>query len=187
MVKAIIFDFNELISVRNHEYQVLQEIFQENDGSFPLSLWNSQGLNPNFNPFVQLEEQTKTKYNHAVLNKIKTQRLFKRITDEKGKTEMVEVINKAIQKGIKIGLVSRFEFKWVAFYLKSLGFMEKIDCLLAADDFKKIHPNVIIYEEAAKRLKLKPEECVVYGRVPANDLTKLNFVTPPSNELTNFI
>lgn len=163
MIKGIIVDFNKLFQVDNYEYEVLQELFKENNGYFPISLWKAMNKKQDVNPFIQLEKQTKKKFNHELMNKIKTQRFFKRIAFEKGRPEIEEVLNKAASEGIKTGLVANFGYKWTIPYLKKSGYLEKFDCIKTADDFGQRTIGFSVYEEAAKSLSLNLEECVVIG------------------------
>lgn len=189
MIKGIIFDFNKIISGEHYEYEVLQEIFHENNGFFPLSLWRSAGVKADFNPFLQLEKQTKKKFNHEILNKIKTQRFFKRISSEKGRPEVEEVLNKAAEKGIKVGLAANFDYKWVVPYLEKVGYMDKIDCIKTSDECEKTKSGLEIYKEVAASLALKPEECVILGN-PARETSPekagLYFVASPNKLLGVF-
>lgn len=66
MIKALIFDFDGLIlDTETHEYEVLQEIFEEHGSVLPLSVWGKViGTAAGFRPFDYLEEQIGKKLNH---------------------------------------------------------------------------------------------------------------------------
>lgn len=164
MIKGVIFDFDGLIlDTETHEYEVLQEIFQENNSELPLDMWGEIiGTISDFNPFSYLEAQTKKQFNHEDLKKIKIERFTERLASEKARPGIEEYIETAKSLGLKVGLASSSNLQWVSTHLNNLGLFKKFECIKTADDVEKVKPDPTLYLEAAKGLGLKPEECLAF-------------------------
>lgn len=72
------------------------------------------------------------------------------------------------EKGFRLGLASSSHRESVEQMLSDCGLEEAFDCVLTLEDVEKVKPEPEIYEKAAQRLGLSPEECVavedsVYG------------------------
>jgi HAD superfamily hydrolase (TIGR01509 family) len=164
MIKGIIFDFDGLIlDTETHEYEILQEIFEENNSDLPLSIWGKVvGTSSDFNPFKYLEEQTKKQFSHQELSKIKAERFIERIASEKARPGVEEYLKTAKSLALKVGLASSSNYKWVSSHLKNLGLLDKFECIKTSEDVERVKPDPTLYIEAAKCLGLKTEECLAF-------------------------
>ncbi|MFS0862416.1 HAD family hydrolase [Fredinandcohnia sp. 179-A 10B2 NHS] len=164
MIKAVIFDFDGLIfDTETHEYNVLNEIFQEHGTELPLSVWGKViGTQAGFNPLLYLEEQIGKKLNQEELAKLRKQR-FEERTKCEGPLPGVEAYLKAAKEiGLKVGLASSSTYQWVSTHLKTLGLFEYFECIRTSDDVEIVKPDPTLYIEAAKCLGVSPEECLVF-------------------------
>ncbi len=80
----IIFDFDGLIlDTETHEYEVLQEMFEEHGSTLPSSVWGKViGTAAGFKPFAYLEEQLGRKPDHDELTAIRRGRFEQRMKTE---------------------------------------------------------------------------------------------------------
>ncbi|MDA7028179.1 HAD family hydrolase [Bacillus sp. CLL-7-23] len=164
MIKAIIFDFDGLIlDTETHDYEVLQEIFQEHGSDLPMSVWGKViGTAAGFEPFSYLEEQLQTKLDHNELTNTRKERFLKRMENEKPRAGVEAYITAAKELGLKIGLASSSDYKWITQHLKQIGLYDDFECIKTADDVKEVKPNPELYLQAATCLAVKPEECLAF-------------------------
>ncbi|NPC91990.1 HAD family hydrolase [Bacillus sp. WMMC1349] len=164
MIKAIIFDFDGLIlDTETHDYEVLQEIFQEHGSDLPMSVWGKViGTAAGFEPFSYLEEQLQTKLDHDVLTNTRKERFLKRMENENPRAGVEAYITAAKELDLKIGLASSSDYKWVTQHLKQIGLYDDFECIKTADDVKEVKPNPELYLQAAACLAVKPEECLAF-------------------------
>ncbi len=164
MIKAVIFDFDGLIlDTETHEYEVLQEIFEEHGSALPMSVWGKViGTSAGFQPFVYLEEQLETKLDHEELTKMRQERFIKRMENEKPRPGVEAYLSAAKELGLKIGLASSSDYKWVSQHLKQIGLYDDFECIRTADDVEEVKPNPELYLKAADCLGVKPGECIAF-------------------------
>ncbi|WFA06193.1 HAD family hydrolase [Bacillus sp. HSf4] len=164
MIKAVIFDFDGLIlDTETHDYEVLQEIFQEHGSDLPMSVWGKViGTAAGFKPFHYLEEQIQKKLDHEELTKMRQERFVKRMENEKARPGVEAYLSAAKELGLKVGLASSSDYKWVSQHLKQLGLYDDFECIRTADDVEEVKPNPELYLQTAECLGVKPEECIAF-------------------------
>ncbi|MEM0359984.1 MAG: HAD family phosphatase [Candidatus Diapherotrites archaeon] len=94
----------------------------------------------------------------------KKYKVLKELVKEKGIQPLPgakDLALKAKKSGIKIAVASGSRKKFVLPLLKKMGLQKTFDLVLCADDVKKGKPNPEIFLKCAKRLKVKPSECLV--------------------------
>ncbi|MCO5586417.1 hypothetical protein L7F22_040357 [Adiantum nelumboides] len=77
---------------------------------------------------------------------------------------VLELMDEAQAKGLKVAVCSAATKSSVIFCLNNLlgeNRIEQLDCFLAGDDVQKKKPDPSIYVEAAKRLAVSAEQCLV--------------------------
>ncbi|PNH09094.1 Protein CbbY [Tetrabaena socialis] len=77
---------------------------------------------------------------------------------------VLRLMDEARAAGLKLAVCSAATKSSVVFTLTSLlgeGRFQGLDCFLAGDDVGSKKPDPLIYREAAKRLGVSPDECVV--------------------------
>ncbi|AUJ78408.1 hypothetical protein CWD84_17020 [Bacillus siamensis] len=164
MIKALIFDFDGLIlDTETHEYEVLQEMFEEHGSTLPLSVWGKViGTAAGFKPFAYLEEQLGRKLDHDELTAIRRARFDQRMKTETARPGVEAYLAAAKELGLKVGLASSSNFKWVSGHLKELGLFDEFEVIQTADDVEEVKPNPELYLKAAEHLGVEPSECLAF-------------------------
>ncbi|MGE6630786.1 HAD family hydrolase [Bacillus sp. NPDC077027] len=164
MVKAIIFDFDGLIlDTETHEYEVLQEMFVEHESELPLSVWGKViGTQAGFKPFEYLEKQLGKTLDHETLTADRRSRFQERIQNEVARPGVEAYLEAAKELGIKIGLASSSDYKWVSDHLKQIGLFDYFECIRTSDDVEEVKPNPELYLQTARCLGVVPSECVAF-------------------------
>lgn len=164
MIKAVIFDFDGLIfDTESHEYNVLNEIFQEHDSELPLSVWGKiVGTQVGFKPLQYLEEQIGKKLDQDKLTTLFHERFHGRLKNEGPLPGVVDYLKAAKASGLKIGLASSSTYEWVSSHLKNLCLFDYFECIRTSDDVEEVKPNPSLYLKAASCLGVEPDECLVF-------------------------
>tara|TARA_Y100000310_G_scaffold320251_1_gene376500 strand:- start:693 stop:1319 length:627 start_codon:yes stop_codon:yes gene_type:complete len=72
-----------------------------------------------------------------------------------------EFLRELKKSKVKVALASSSRMEKIEFVLNLLRIKGKFDVIISANDVKKGKPNPEIFLKAAKRLKIKPKDCVV--------------------------
>lgn len=78
------------------------------------------------------------------------------------------------EKGIAMGVASSNTRGLIEAVLKSHGILEYFQCILTACDVKKGKPEPDVYLETAKRMGVKPKECLVFEDIVPGILAGIN-------------
>ncbi|MFD2924882.1 HAD family hydrolase [Halobacillus naozhouensis] len=164
MLKAIIFDFDGLIfDTETPQYQVLQELFRENESELPLEVWQDViGTDSDFCPYTYLQTKTNKQYNIENLKKEIDNRFRERVKTMACRPGVKDYLSEAKEMGFRIGLASSSHYKWVSTHLKNLGIFDEFECMKTADDVKNVKPDPALYLKAAEAFKVEAEECLVF-------------------------
>jgi HAD superfamily hydrolase (TIGR01509 family) len=74
---------------------------------------------------------------------------------------ILNLINEAKDNNIKIAVATSSLRYRAEILLESIGVLSKLDTLVTAEDVKNHKPNPDVFLEAAKRINILPEDCVV--------------------------
>ncbi|MBU0629062.1 MAG: TIGR02253 family HAD-type hydrolase [Nanoarchaeota archaeon] len=80
------------------------------------------------------------------------------------------VLIKLKSKGIKLGIVTDAPKLKAWIRLMSMKIGNFFDVVVAYEDTKQLKPSSLPFEAALKKLKLKPEECLMVGDMPHRDV-----------------
>lgn len=95
-------------------------------------------------------------------------RLFDAYTQRKGRLhynefmfpDVPETLRTLKQVGFRLGLASSSQRRSVERMVSDCGLEEMFHCILTQEDVEKMKPEPEIYQKAAQRLALSPEECI---------------------------
>ncbi|TWT13291.1 HAD family phosphatase [Planomicrobium sp. CPCC 101079] len=164
MIKGIIFDFDGLIfDTETNQYTVYQEMFAEHGTELPIARWQQEiGTHSGFSALDYLEELLDRKLEQDVLREQFSTKYHAKMAEEKARAGVEDYLKAAKEQGLKIGLASSSNFKWVSTNLKKLGLYEYFECVKTSDDVEHVKPDPALYLLAAECLGLTPEECLVF-------------------------
>lgn len=82
--------------------------------------------------------------------------------DESARPGVEAYLQAAKELGIKIGLASSSDYKWVSDHLKQIGLFDYFECIRTSDDVEEVKPNPELYLQTASRLGVEPKDCVAF-------------------------
>ncbi|KGT38662.1 MULTISPECIES: HAD family hydrolase [Heyndrickxia] len=172
MIKAVIFDFDGLImDTESEHYEALCEIFRGYNCEMPLELWGKGvGTHSGFKPFKYLEEQIKKPLDTEKLDHELEEMFLKRLEKGAAREGVEDYLKSAKNLGLKVGLASSSDRKWLHRYLRQLGLLAYFDCIKSSDDVEKVKPDPALYLKAAGCLGVEPEQCLVFEDSPNGSL-----------------
>ena len=163
MIKAIIFDFGNVICRFDNDIyrEKIAEITGKKIGDIKdLIFRNSDilykfetGLISNQDFFKELSKICGLDISYDQLKKIYSKDKFTPIEG------MIDLIKK-LQKKYKIGLLSNTSSWDYDYILKDAPIIETFDTVTTSFEVKAMKPSPMIFQDALKKLNLKPEECV---------------------------
>lgn len=165
MIKAVVFDFDGLIlDTETQEYKALQEVYGEYGGHLPLDVWGECiGTHADFfDPVSYLEEQIGKTIDRDAFAEQRMQKFAVLLQHEKALPGVEDYLTAARELGLKIGLASSSNYKWVSKHLNNLNLLQAFECIRTSDNVETVKPDPALYIEAAKCLGVKPEECLAF-------------------------
>lgn len=93
---------------------------------------------------------------------MRRERFAKRMETEKARPGVEAYLNAAKDLGLKVGLASSSDYKWVSGHLKQIGLFDDFEVIQTADDVEEVKPNPELYLLAAKNLGVSPSECLAF-------------------------
>lgn len=161
MIHGLIFDFDGLIlDTEGPIFQSWQELFSAQGGELSLKDWGeiigtAEGV---FDPFDLLEEQVDQPVDRAGLGPPRRERERSLIAQQPILPGVVNYLNSARARGLKIGLASSSNREWVSGHLARLELLEYFDCLGTADDVARTKPDPAVYRVVLEGLTVEAEE-----------------------------
>ncbi len=169
LIKGLIFDFDGLIlETEEPIFQSWQELYQENGGR--LSYYDWAGIigtaEASFDPAVALEAQLGYRLDWETLGLKRRQRELELISRQPLLPGVVEMLRDAHHLGLKVGLASSSDCRWVTGHLQRLGLLDYFDSIIGSDDVRQTKPNPELYQRALAELGLQQGEVVVFEDSP---------------------
>ncbi|WP_079513962.1 HAD family hydrolase [Rossellomorea marisflavi] len=163
MIKAVVFDFDGLIIDTEYAlYESFCELLNMSPSEMPIKEYATYiGTDSG-----DLYEFIRTKSRHP----ISIEELMKKSHAlHKGKLEepvsrdgVTEYLEDAKKSGLKIGLASSSNRKWVDTFLGKLDLLHYFDSIQTADDVEKVKPDPALYQNVISRLGINPSEAIAF-------------------------
>jgi HAD superfamily hydrolase (TIGR01509 family) len=169
LIEAVVFDFDGTVfDSESHEYEVIAEIFGEHGATLPLEVWGAcVGREAGFfDPVAYLEEQTGLKVDRESLATLKRKRFHERIVACGAIPGVVETLAAARALGLKLGLASSSDGRWIHGQLDRLELRGWFDCIRTADDVSRVKPDSELYLSVLEGLGVSPQRAVAVEDSP---------------------
>jgi len=170
MIRGLIFDFDGLIlETEGPVYQSWVELYREFDAELPLEFWSTiigTSNTEHFDPFSLLEQKTNRTLDRETLAPRRTAREIELAHAQPVLPGVIAVLSRARELGLKLGIASSSDRKWVMGHLTRLGLAHYFDVVHTSEDVECTKPDPALYTLALDSLGLKPEEAVVFEDSP---------------------
>ena len=147
VIRAIVFDFDGLIlDTEDPVYRSWVEVYEEHGEELPFERWVQivGSTTAAFHPQHHLEQKLGRELSKDVLDR-RIGRRTEMILGNAILPGVVEQIDTARARGLKLGLASSSTREWVSGHLARLGILERFDCLRCRDDVEKAKPDPDLY------------------------------------------
>ena len=163
MLEAIVFDFDgTILDTETPDFQTWQEIYRGHGVELPRDVWLQcvGGGTGEFAPDDYLEELLGRKIDRQRLRTERRGQFLDRIRGEPIMPGVLELIDAAERRGVRLAVASSSDRKWVATHLQRLGLLERFAAIVTADDVERVKPDPALYRLAAQKLAVKPERAI---------------------------
>ncbi len=168
MLKALIFDFDGLIlDTETPEVLVWQSIYREHGYELPVEEWaktvGGYGIS-NFDAAEHLAVVSQGRLDSGSERMRHRAKAMEIIHASSILPGVVGLIEAAKNKGLSVAIGSSSPHSWVDSHVQRLGIFEYFDHIVCQDDVPpgRTKPNPDIFLTVLKRLKIKPDEAVVF-------------------------
>ncbi|MCS0672787.1 HAD family phosphatase [Cytobacillus firmus] len=160
MIKAVIFDFDgTIVDTESLWYEVFKQILSEDYG-FELGLEDfAKGIGTTDDIlFNYIDSKLGIQINRESVQE-KTEKAFQSQRDILILREGIQdLIEKCIEKGLKLGVASSSGRDWVKHYLAQFGIEGHFQTIKTKEDVEKVKPDPALYIKALEEMGVEPEE-----------------------------
>lgn len=154
MIQALVFDFDGLIlDTEWPEYLSWQEQYQAAGCELPLTTWiESIGTTAQFDPYALLAELSGGPVDIAAVRAARRARFAELMATQTPLPGVLEYLDAAKRRGLKLGVASSSSRDWVEGYLAQHGLAGLFDCVKCSDDVPNVKPDPALYRAALDAL-----------------------------------
>ena len=163
MKKAVIFDMDGVIAETEHAHigAEKQTMLKYGIEIFEDELHEYTGTTAKV-MFTSLIEKYKLNTTFDRIFKEKEEILFKLLEEDVQPTKgVIDLLRKLKKMKIKLAVASSSHKRMIEYVLKKLKIIDLFDSIVGAEDIDRSKPDPEIFLISAKRLNVKPEECIV--------------------------
>jgi HAD superfamily hydrolase (TIGR01509 family) len=161
---AVLFDFDGiLVDTEWAIYQAWLATFQAHGHDLPLDVY-TRCIGSDFatwSPKTHLEELSGLAFDWHDLDAKRQEAIMADLAGEGIMPGVIPLLEKLTAQGIRRAVVSSSSHHWVDGWLEKLVFARHFETVVCRGDAPQIKPAPDLYLEAAKRLGLKPKDCLV--------------------------
>lgn len=192
MVKALVFDFDgTIIDTETLWFQAFKEVLLEDYNiHLPLEEFAKVIGTTDELLYSYIDSQSNSSISHDVLNEKVRQRLNISKKELILRDGIEELLMEAQHKGLKIGIASSSDRKWIEEFLEQLQIRGYFSVIKSKDDVTKVKPDPELYIKAIQELGVLPHEAIAFedsinGSMAAIDAGLKVVVIP--NDVTRFL
>ncbi len=161
---AVLFDFDGvLVDTEWAIYNAWYRTFLEHGHPLPLELYN-RCIGSDFDtwsPKTHLEDLTGRSFDWHDLDARRQEEIHSALSGQGTMPGVTEILQQLGEAGIPHAVVSSSSHHWVDGWLEKLRLTDRFDQVVCRGDAPRIKPAPDLYLEAARRLSIPPEDCLV--------------------------
>ncbi len=161
---AVLFDFDGVLVDTEHAiYQAWLRTFQAHGHDLPLEIY-TRCIGSDFatwSPKTHLEELSGLAFDWHDLDLRRQEEILRDLTGEGAMPGVLDLLGVLTGAGIRRAVVSSSSHHWVDGWLEKLDFADRFETIVCRGDAPQIKPAPDLYLEAARRLGLAPDQCLV--------------------------
>ena len=161
---AVLFDFDGvLVDTEWAIYQAWLRTFRAHGHELPLDVY-TRCIGSDFatwSPKTHLEELSGLSFDWHDLDLKRQDEILADLTHEGAMPGVIPLLERLASEGIRRAVVSSSSHHWVDGWLEKLEIADHFETVVCRGDAPRIKPAPDLYLEAARRLGLPPDECLV--------------------------
>jgi len=140
----------------------LTERFRNHGAELPLDVWLQcvGGGTGEFRPDSYLEGLLGREIDRESVRAERRKRFLDLIHVMPVLPGVVELIDAAERRGVRLAVASSSDRKWVESHLRRLGLLGRFAAIVTADDVEQVKPDPALYRLAAQKLEVMPERAI---------------------------
>jgi len=168
VIRALVFDFDGLIlDTEEPVYRSWLEVYQAHGEELPFERWVQTvgSTTTGFHPQHHLEERLGRPLPKEVLER-RIGRRTEMVLAQSVLPGVVQHLDAARDRGLKLGVASSSTREWVAGHLDRLGILERFECLRCRDDVANAKPEPDLYVAVLECLGVSASEAIAIEDSP---------------------
>ena len=168
MIRAIVFDFDGLIlDTEEPVYRSWLEVYEAHGERLPFERWVQivGSTTTEFHPQRHLEERLGRPLSQEVLEG-RVGRRTEMILAQQVLPGILQHIDEAKSRGLKLGVASSSTRDWVSGHLERLGILGRFDCVRCRDDVNNAKPAPDLYIAVLDCLGVSPSQALAIEDSP---------------------
>jgi HAD superfamily hydrolase (TIGR01509 family) len=168
VIRALVFDFDGLIlDTEEPVYRSWLEVYQAHGEVLPFERWVQivGSSTTGFHPQHHLEERLGRPLPKEVLDR-RIGRRTELVLAQAVLPGVVQQLDAAHERGLKLGVASSSTREWVAGHLARLGVLERFECLRCRDDVANVKPEPDLYLAVLDCLGVPASEAIAIEDSP---------------------
>ena len=164
MFAAVLFDFDGvLVDTEWAIYQAWLRTFEAHGHDLPLEIY-TRCIGSDFatwSPKTHLEDLSGMDFDWHDLDARRQQEIMQDLKHQGTMLGVVGLLDQLAAGGVRCAVVSSSSHAWVDGWLERLAISDRFETVVCRGDAPQIKPAPDLYQEAAKRLRLEPAQCLV--------------------------
>ncbi|HEY47687.1 MAG: hypothetical protein AMJ88_08900 [Anaerolineae bacterium SM23_ 63] len=165
MIRALVFDFDGVIlDTETPFFKSWQEIYQEYGYDLSISDWGSMlgSFSDPQDPYERLEDYLGSSLDREAIRTKRSNREMDLLKTEAVLPGVESILIKGRRLGLKLGVASSSERKWVTNHLDRLGLLSHFECIMCAEDVQFTKPYPDLYQAVCSALDLRPAQAIAF-------------------------